>query len=159
MKWMRRIRGALGVGVTWAVAWALGGLALEVVRRVVGSDVALSVLGAPPPALAIPGFIAGTLFSLVLGIAARRRRFDELSLPKVAVYGAAGGVLLALVTVALSVGLAKVGPEVGLLTITRLILPPLALFGAASAAGTLWIARRAQEPALREPDEQATLPT
>ena len=35
-----------------------------------------------------PGFLAGIFFSVVLGIAARRRRLDELSVAKVAGWGA-----------------------------------------------------------------------
>ena len=40
------------------------------------------------------GFIAGILFSVLLTLAERHRRFDQMSLPRFAVWGAAGGVLL-----------------------------------------------------------------
>ena len=55
-KWLRRIRGAVGMGL-------------------------------PLPVLAIPGFFGGAFFSTVLGIAGRRHRFDELSLPRFAAWG------------------------------------------------------------------------
>jgi hypothetical protein len=29
-KWLRRIRGAVGMGLTWAVGWGLGGLLIGV---------------------------------------------------------------------------------------------------------------------------------
>lgn len=46
----------------------------------------------------------------MLGIAERRRRFDELSLPRFAAWGAVGGVLLSLVPAAMvAVGLASIG--------------------------------------------------
>lgn len=46
------------------------------------------------PVLAMPGFLGGVIFSGVLGIVARRRRFDALSLPGMAGWGVVGGVLL-----------------------------------------------------------------
>ena len=39
----------------------------------------------------VMGFIGGVAFSLVLGIAEGRRRFDQMSLPRFAAWGAGGG--------------------------------------------------------------------
>jgi hypothetical protein len=91
--WQRRIRGAVGMGLTWAAGWALVGVLIGVTSRLLPSlpwDALFEVFDAPLPALAIPGFIGGALFSVVLGIAGRRRRFDELSLPRFAAWGAVG---------------------------------------------------------------------
>jgi len=52
-RWLRRIRGVSGMGLSWAAGRAL---------------------------------VGGALFSTVLGIAGRRRRFDELSLPRCAAW-------------------------------------------------------------------------
>jgi hypothetical protein len=49
-----------------------------------------------PQTLAIPGFLGGAAFSMVLGIAAGRRRFDELSMPRFAGWGALGGVVVSI---------------------------------------------------------------
>ncbi|MDH4348941.1 MAG: hypothetical protein OEW17_09055, partial [Gemmatimonadota bacterium] len=99
-QWQRRIRGAVGMGLTWALAWALVGLLIGVTSNLLPGlpwDAFFEVFDAPLPALAIPGFVGGALFSMVLGIAGRRRRFAELSLPRFAAWGAVGGLLLSLV--------------------------------------------------------------
>ena len=82
------------------------------------------------------GFLAGVTFSLILGIVERRRSFDQMSLPRFAAWGAAGGLALAL-PLGLSVG-------GGALPI---LVPIFALAGATCAAGTLALARSAQDGA------------
>jgi hypothetical protein len=47
----------------------------------------LPALSAARPRMAVPGFVGGVLFSIVLGMAWRHRRLDELSLPRVAAWG------------------------------------------------------------------------
>ena len=74
-KWLRRIRGAVGMGLTWAAGWAVAGLligAASILLPGLPWDSFFEVFDAPLPALAIPGFFAGVFFSIVLGIAARR---------------------------------------------------------------------------------------
>ncbi len=75
-KWLRRIRGAVGMGLTWAAGWALFGLLIGVTSILLPWlpwELFFDVFDAPLPALAIPGFVGGVLFSRVLGIAGRRR--------------------------------------------------------------------------------------
>jgi hypothetical protein len=151
--WMRRLRGAIGMGVTWAIAWAVGGLMIGVLSNLIPVlpwHLFFDIFDAPLPALAVPGFIAGALFSLVLAIAARRRRFDELSIPRFAAWGAVGGALLSLVPAAMvGVGLAHLGtPERGLAQLTAAIAGPLVVFSATSAAGSLALARKVQDRTL-----------
>ena len=131
--WTKRLRGALGMGATWAVAWGLvGGLIME---GLVDRDG--RILDMWPQALAIPGFLCGVAFSVVLGIAARRRRFDELSLPRFAVWGAiAGGALGGL---ALAAGAMPLVAPFWLRAVG--LVAPVAALCAGSAAGTLAIAR------------------
>ena len=111
--WLRRIRGAVGMGLAWAAGWALVGVLIGVTSRLLPGlpwDSFFEVFDAPLPALAMPGFFGGALFSVVLGIAGRRRRFDELSLLRFGAWGAVGGLLLSLVPAALvAVGLASLG--------------------------------------------------
>jgi hypothetical protein len=115
------------------------------------------VRGLTVPALAVPGFFGGALFSTVLGIAGRRRRFDELSLPRFAAWGAVGGLLLDLVPAALvAVGLASLRPDLGLWQLTAIISGPLILLGAASASGSLMVARRAEDRELLEASDDRT---
>ena len=147
-KWLRSIRGAVGMGLTWAVAWAIAGLLIGISSRLLPFlpwDSFFAVFDAPLPALAIPGFVAGGLFSVVLGIAARRRRFEELSVPRFAVWGALGGVLLTLFPFALvAVGLASTeGSRFSAGQVIATIAGPFIVLSAASAAGSLWLARRA----------------
>lgn len=139
--WTRRIRGAIGMGLTWAIAWAVGGVLIGVASNIFPGplfDAFFRVFDAPLPALAIPGFIGGVLFSLVLGVAARDRRFDQLSLPRFAALGAVGGILLCLIP-ALLAG----GGAIGLGAWT-VITSAFVLFSTTSAAGSLLLARRAE---------------
>ncbi len=126
-RWLRRIRGAIGMGLTWAAAWFAAGMVLLVIVGPHAADVPF------PLFFGLLGFLAGATFSAIVGIAERRRRFEQMSLPRFAGWGAAGGLLLCTLF-SLAAGL---GGEV-------LILGPIfALAGAASAAGTLALARRA----------------
>lgn len=157
-KWLRRVRGAVGMGLTWAAGWALFGVLIGVTSRLLPGlpwDSFFEVFDAPLPALAIPGFFGGALFSMVLGIAGRRRRFDELSLPRFAAWGAVGGLLLSLMPAALvAVGLASLErPDAGLWKITATIGGPLILLSAVSACGSLMLARLAVDRKLLEASE------
>ena len=147
-KWLRRIRGAVGMGLTWAAGWGLVGLLIGVTSLLLPGlpwDRFFEVFDAPLPALAVPGFVGGAIFSVVLGFVARRRRFSELSMPLFAVCGAVGGLLLAQIPntmVVLGLGTAAAG--VNLWRLTMLASGPFALLGAASACITLMIARKVE---------------
>ncbi len=128
-KWLRRIRGAIGIGLTWAAAWFGAGLILLLVVGVGAADVPF------PLFFGLLGFLAGVTFSGVLGIVEGRRRFDQMSLPRFAVWGGVGALLLSGIFV-LAAGL---GGEI-------LILGPVfALSGAGCAAGSLALARMAED--------------
>jgi len=128
-KWLRRIRGAIGMGLTWAIAWFSAGMILLLVVGSGAADVPF------PLFFALLGFLAGVTFSGVLGIVEGRRRFDQMSLPRFAGWGAVGGLLLS----GIFAWAAGLGGEF-------LVLGPVfALAGAGSAAGTLALARKAEE--------------
>jgi hypothetical protein len=162
-KWLRRIRGAVGLGLTCAFGWALFGLLIGMSSKLFPGlpwDSFFTVFDAPLPALAVPGFFGGVLFSIVLGIAGRRRRFDQLSLPRFFAWGAVGGLLLSLVPAALvAVGLATLGsPDtLGLWQLTAVIGAPLILLSAGSASGSLILARRAEDRELLPASQKAGL--
>lgn len=127
----RRLRGALGMGLLWALGGALvGGLIEGMLNILPGSDLFLGV-DMWPAALAIPGFLAGVAFSGVLALVEGRRGFDDLRLPRVALWGALGGVLLGL-----------------FFGLPLVVISVLALTSSASAAGSLALARRAEPPDL-----------
>jgi hypothetical protein len=157
-KWLRRIRGAVGMGLTWAFGWAIAGVLIGVASILLPGlpwDAFFEVFDAPLPAFAVPGFFAGVFFSMVLGIAGRRRRFRELSLRRFAAWGAVGGLLLTLFPFALvAVGLAsREGSDVGTWQIIAVITGPFILLSAVSASVTLWLARIAEGRGMREASE------
>ena len=116
------------MGLTWAVAWLGAGLVLLLKVGVGAADVPF------PLFFALLGFLAGVTFSGILGIVEGRRRFDQMSLPRFAAWGAIGGLFLS-GTFAWAAGL---GGEF-------LVLGPVfALSGAGCAAGSLALARRAE---------------
>jgi len=131
-KWLRRIRGAIGMGVTWAFAWFGAGMILLLIVGPDAADVPF------PIGFGMFGFLAGATFSGVLALVEGRRSFDQMSLPRVAGWGAAGGGLLSTIFV-LVVALVE-GPA--FLPNLVFLAPVFALAGAGSAAGSLALARR-----------------
>ncbi len=131
MTWWRRIRGALGMGVTWALAWFGAGLAILLAVGPGAADVPF------PLGFGLLGFLAGVVFSGVLGVTEGRRRFDQMRLGRFAAWGAVGGLLFA---GAFALVAALAGESLELLVVA----PVLALAGAASSAGSLALARRAE---------------
>jgi hypothetical protein len=105
-----------------------------------------------PLVFGVFGFVAGVIFSGVLGLVEGRRRFDQMSLPRFAAWGAAGGFLLAAIFV-LAVSLTG---DPAFLWNLVVVGPLFALAAAGSAAGSLALARRAQDPELLETTEDVT---
>src|SRR5512132_1607425 len=125
-KWLRRIRGAIGMGFTWGAAWSGAGFVLAALTGFKAD--------APFPLIfGVLGFIAGVIFSAFLALTEGRRRFDQMSLPRFAGWGAAGGLLLAAVFArAASLDLGDV----------LAIAPTFAVASAVCASGSLALARR-----------------
>ncbi|MDQ3997378.1 MAG: hypothetical protein M3303_10215 [Gemmatimonadota bacterium] len=130
-KWFRRIRGAVLMGLTWAVVWAPVAVLIGMIVDPDGSmDEMWVAIGA------YPGFLSGVFFSAVLGIAGRRRRFNELSLSRFAAWGAVAGLLIGVLPFV-----------VGDANIERLgvvVIGSITLLGAVSAAGSLALARKGE---------------
>ena len=142
-KWLRRIRGAIGMGLTWAVGWALVVVVMGVTTILLPGTWLDVIFAAADDELlmvmVVPAFAGGVVFSAVLGIAGRRRRFDELSLPQFAAWGAIGGLLLSLFpAAALAVGAASVAQA-------AVIIATVTLLSAISASGSLMLARMAED--------------
>ena len=125
-KWLRRIRGAIGMGFTWGAAWSGAGIVLAVVTRFRAD--------APfPLVFGVLGFIAGVIFSALLALIEGGRTLDQMSLPRFAGWGATGGLLLsALFARAASLGWGDV----------LAVAPTFALACAVCASGSLAMARR-----------------
>lgn len=120
------------MGLTWAAAWFLAGMALLAVVGFGAADVPF------PLGFALLGFLSGVTFSGVLGFADGRKRFDEMSMPRFALWGGLGSLLF-------SVGFVLVA---GIGAQALVFLGPIfGLSGAACAAGSLALARMAEDPA------------
>ena len=141
-KWLRRIRGAIGIGLTWAAAWFAAGIALLLVVGVGAADVPFPLL------FGALGFLAGTIFAGVLGTFEGHRRLDQMSLPRFATWGGVAAFLLSGVF-CLSTGLRGEFLLLG---------PVFALSGASCAAGTLALARRATDRELLSASRPPSLP-
>ena len=130
---MRRIRAAVGMGMAWGLAWFGAGMVLLLLVGPDAADVPF------PLCFVLLGFLAGALFSTILGLVERGRGFHQLSLPRFAGWGAAGGLLFS-VLFALTVTLVGSG---ALLDDLVFLAPLFAGAGGVSAAGSLALARRA----------------
>ena len=128
--WLRRIRGVIGMGLTWAVAWLGLGTILMIPLGFTGGQFLMGALW-----FGWLGLMGGAAFSVVLQITEGKRAFHELSLPRFAVWGAAGGFLMAVPFITTFNTLTNAWINVGI----------AAFLGASSAAGTLALARRADD--------------
>ena len=141
-QWAQRVRGAIGIGLTWAAAWApigaiTGWLIAMVFKFPLGAVTVNYAL-----MFGVLGLIGGAIFSAILSLREGQRRFNELSFPRFVAWGAIGGLLLG--GLAITAGLIGAG----LTTLGAVVVVTSTLLGAGSAAGTLAIARSAQSRAL-----------
>lgn len=95
---VRRLRGALGIGVTWGVLWAAIGVVLALTIGVVDPE---DIDPGEGPArvaaiFGLVGFLSGLGFAGLLSLAERRRTIAQLSLGRVALWGVLGGAAIPL---------------------------------------------------------------
>jgi len=150
MTLLRRLRGLVSTALLWALAWGIAGAAAYAVlgvRWTLQWDRPLTVAEVMPYVLtgaiflAVYGFLSGAAFAGVLMWVERRRSIRDLTLPRIAAWGALGGVgvlLLNLVLVLLTEDGMVPDDTVRVMTI-------MGVLGAACAAGSLALARRAPE--------------
>jgi len=99
---------------------------------------ALQILD-PLMELAMPGFIVGVIFSTVLWFAEGGRRFDELSLLRIAAWGTVVGLLMGVL--ALALGTPSDGFPLWLVLV--IIVAPSTLLSTISAVGSALLFRYA----------------
>ena len=126
---LRRMRGLLGLGIFSAAAWAAVGVGIIAVISVVDPP---SIGPGEGPLWAAfvfgrAGFVAGVMAGAVLAFAERHRRLADLTLPRVALWGAIGGLLL---------------PWIG--AAPRPMMLILGVLGSGSAVAAVALARRAE---------------
>ena len=155
--WLRRMRGAIGMGLAWAVAGGVAGTMISLgflVRTGSRPDAPFPIM------FGVLGFVAGVAFSGVLRLVEGRRRFDQMSLSRFAAWGAAVGLALSgTFFLAVSRG------DPSFLRYFVAVGPVAAVVAAGCAAGSLALARRAQDPeslestkggtAVGRPDEES----
>lgn len=140
--WRRRIRGAVLMGLTWAVVWAPIGLLIGfIVDRDGSMDEPWIAVGA------LPGFFAGGIFSILLGVVGRRQKFEGFSLRKFATWGAGAGLIMGVSPFLLgsaNSALPSWFPAV--------VIGSITVLGSASAAASLLLARKAERASLAAGD-------
>lgn len=140
-KWLRRARGAIGMGFTWAAAWFVAGM---VPRWVLGINADVPF----PLVFGVLGFFAGVTFAGLLMLSEGRRGFEQMKLGRFAGWGAVGGLLLSAVFAkAASLGWADV----------LAIAPTFAVASAICASGSLALARRGETRELSGPEDAVEL--
>ena len=141
---LRRLRGIIGTGLTWAVGWmGLIGLVVFPVLALLGNPVSAdfglylkNVL-----IVGVGGFITGTAFGVVLTALEHRKKLQDLSLLRIAIWGGIGGLVLAAIN-----GPAANGSFVGPIIVFTIL-------GVGSATGSVALAKKAHQKDLIEGED------
>jgi hypothetical protein len=141
-KLVRWIRGAVGIGVTWAALWVVvGAVVMSVVKVFHPEDIGPGEGFARAAAiLSTLGFLSGIGFATVFSLAERKRTLRELSLVRVAVWGALGSVAIPV-----------------LMGTNGSMWPLVAFLGATFSTASVAIARRDSAPMADRSDVDAHL--
>jgi hypothetical protein len=130
---LKRLRGIIGTGLTWALGWAgLFGAAGTIFGAY--SIPRLAFVGG------FMGLVVGGAFAVTLTIAERRHTLEDLSLWRTAIWGGLGGFLVAVV-------FSGSGGLIWSLATTT------ALLGTVSSAGTVAVAKRANRRLIEGEEE------
>ena len=142
---LRRARGVFVTGLLWAIVWGILGCAVVLTQVISQSRpsepslarlilVALTFFG-------VWGGVSGSVFAIALTVAERQRSIEELSMGRVALWGAIGGATIPAIGTAASVlagAASRLQPDLAwLFAIT-------ALLGSLCASATLALARRGE---------------
>lgn len=149
---LRKLRGVLGTGLTWAAGWSVVGTILQ------GGLALLGVMRAPDLSVApfmwgLMGFYGGSMFGALLSLTEGRLTLQRLRIGRVAAWGAVAGLALPMVY-----NLMRGDPSaISMMSVLTgaFILAPLS---AGSAAGMTALAQRAGRKELGSGDEAGVLP-
>jgi len=143
---LRRLRGIIGTGLTWAVGWAglYGGFLLA--AWAFGAEAQWELW----PVLRLVfnvgtyGFLAGSTFGVILSVLERQKSLEEITFKRIALWGGLGGLaVIALLSVLYGTPVITYLSPVILYT----------LLGVGSATGTVALAKRADSKLIEGDDE------
>jgi hypothetical protein len=148
----RRVRGALGLGLTWAAAWGLlgGGLSAAMLAALRGElpfGIGWRIFLSGVVQWSVLGFVTGVAFSALLSLKESRREDSAQSMGRIAGWGALGGIVPPTLVLALAAGAGWVVPT----TAALVLIGTGAVLGSSSAALSLKLARRGTSEYLGRP--------
>lgn len=138
---LRRLRGLLGVGITWGAAWSGIGAVIGAVVGIVWPDV--WAFGNPvldwAVGMGLYGLVSGAGFAGLLSLGEGRKTLRQLSLGRVAIWGVLGSALVPL-------GFGAVGAFVANTTWLDILQAMVVTggLGGVFAPGTVALAKRAE---------------
>ena len=156
---LRRLRGLLGVGATWALAWGVIGALIGVVIGALSPDIVSRAAVEWALGLGAYGLVSGVGFAALLAHHDRQKTIDELSPVRAGVLGLFGALLVPVLFGLL--GFFDAGTD--LLDVLE-AMAACGVLGATFAAGSVAIARGAPpldagEVATALPPERTEAPT
>lgn len=150
---VRKVRGLLGLGVSWAGLWGIIGAGIGLVAGIVSPDwwLVTNPIIDWGVGMALYGFVSGIGFGTVLAIRERSHALSELRLSRVALWGVLGSAAVPLLFGAL--GFFEIGTSLGDIVGAMLLTAGL---GGTFAPAAVAMAKRAaleagDEPELLEP--------
>lgn len=160
--WLEKIRGAVGIGLAWAGLWCgVGALAVVLPGAMTAPyriplEWLVGFAAQFAAQFAVLGFVGGATFSLFVGATEGRRSFDQLSVPRFAVWGAFGGLVMWAVRAPIGESVMKLLGSLGMpgpVGVYGISGGLIVLLAAGSAAGTLALAQRVDGPQALEADD------
>ena len=148
-KWPKRIGRALRLGLIWAVVWAP--IAILIGTLIIDPDNSMDEMWVAIGAY--PGFLCGAIFTATLMIAESGRSLAELSLARVASWGALAGLLVGVFPF-------TVGTSTSALPLWQLgvlVIGSITLMSALSAVASRLGARMAQRRGVRDTSARTRL--
>jgi hypothetical protein len=135
---IRRLRGILSLAMLWAVVWLLAGLVIEVGLRWNAGLLRYGIHFQDLSGWTGLGAFSGAVFAALIALFERRRTFDELSVKRLAIWGALAGAVL---PVAASIALGFAKTDVSSAGLVAVLFVIMALLGGACGWSTIRLAK------------------
>lgn len=149
---LRKLRGILRTGLTWAGAWSIAGTLLQAGLHILGIARAPD-LAVAPLMWGVMGFYGGSAFGALLSLTEGRKTLEKLRIGRVAIWGLVAGLAIPVLYELLRGDLQAL--SLVTFSMEALIVGPLS---AVSAAGMTAIAKSASAGRLESEEEPVALP-